>query len=448
MPDPRSGSSECQRDNSSPEEMSSRPVGRLKDKLAHAVARHGVPFSWSLLANVALAFYQWATLLLIARSSGPASLGEFALARSLATPAIALATMNGRAIQVSDVDRRFNFYHYVLLRSFLVALTVLGVTCVAYWTGGRHQAVLTFLVVLALALDALSDVALGQLQLSEQLDRIAVSGLARLLVGALLLSMCVLSHADVTTVALTLVGTSLLVMMGVDLPFAKATLRKPPAGTCARREIGRAMVALFHLSLPLAPKPFLAALFVNIPRYSIARWAGLSALGQYAALTSVLQAAGMVQSAFSTSSYHRLALYHATCVAKFRRLTGVVVAVAAANGLGVVLLVVVAGRFLVSTLYGSQFLTSPLLFPLLAIGNAIFLLASAVEGVVTSARRFTVQLPIYGATAVAIWVASSLVVPKAGLIGAAWAVISGMSVFALLFAGAARSVLAPSDRVS
>src|SRR5262249_26993039 len=84
--------------------------------------------AWLLSANMLYAAVQWGTLVALAKLGTPVTLGYFGLALAIATPSTMLAGFGLRAMQATDVQRRYAFADYLHLRLLgnLLALAIVA----------------------------------------------------------------------------------------------------------------------------------------------------------------------------------------------------------------------------------------------------------------------------------------------------------------------------------
>ena len=164
----------------------------------------------------------------------------------------------------------------------------------------------------------------------------------------------------------------------------------------------------------------LIVLLVNIPRYFVDHFAGERALGIFGALDYLGLVGTMVITAMGESAMPRLArCYAAGQTAAFARLLAKLVAVGAALGAVGVAIAILAGRPILSILYGPVYAEHSNVLVWTMIAAAIGYVAAAAGYGVTAAQYFRIQIPssllVAAVTAVACW----WLVPRAGLTGAA-----------------------------
>jgi len=66
-------------------------------------------FSWTFVGNVIYSGCQWAMLVALAKVGNPEMVGQYGLAMAIATPVLALSTLQLRAVLTTDVRKRIHF---------------------------------------------------------------------------------------------------------------------------------------------------------------------------------------------------------------------------------------------------------------------------------------------------------------------------------------------------
>ena len=383
-------------------------------------------FAWTLTGNVVYAGCQWGMLMAIAKLGTPAMLGQFALGLAIAGPVFIMAQLHLRAVQATDARHEYLFGHYFALRILGTAAALALVAAIAYFSGYRRQTALIVLVVgLAKAAESLSDVIYGLWQKRERLDQIAVAMMGRG-VGSLI--------ALAATLYLT--GSIVLAVGAMALWWALwlvtyergVATRMLAAGFSGERfrpawELDR-LKQLAWLVLPLGGVRLLMSLNPNLPRYFVEHRLGEAALGYFAAMAYIMVAGNTVTAALGQSAAPRLARYYISDRRAFVRLLLKMVLLAASLGAGGIVVAVVAGRPLLTLIYRADYAQHAHVLTWLMVAGAVSYVASMFGYGMTAARKFRVQVPlnigVTGVTALACW----LLVPRFGLQGAAYALLT------------------------
>src|SRR6516165_2263483 len=92
---------------------------------------------WTLAGNVIYAASQWGMLILLAKLSGPETVGQFALGLAITAPVFMLTNLQLRAVQATDARRDFLAGDYLALRLITTAVACLAVGVLALAGGFR-----------------------------------------------------------------------------------------------------------------------------------------------------------------------------------------------------------------------------------------------------------------------------------------------------------------------
>src|SRR5580765_595960 len=115
--------------------------------------------SWITIGNVVRAASQWAMIAVLAKFGTVEMLGQYSLGLAVTAPLMLLAGLQLNAVQVTDARNEFSFGDYLSLRGLTSIVALAVVRAIAVGSGfGQQTAHVVFLVGLAKAIDALSDV--------------------------------------------------------------------------------------------------------------------------------------------------------------------------------------------------------------------------------------------------------------------------------------------------
>jgi O-antigen/teichoic acid export membrane protein len=293
---------------------------------------------------------------------------------------------------------------------------------------------------LAKAFETLADVVFGLLQQAEDLRRIALSMLGK-------------GVASVAAVACVLAATGSLVAAIAAMALAWGAwlavwdLRNARRIAPLRASFdGRRLTRLAWIALPLGGVSALNSLIANVPRYAVERHLGTAALGHFAGLAYLLVAATQPVLAIAAAATPRLARHFAGDRDAYRVLT--------ARALGASACIVVAalaGRPFLALAYGPGWPDEAPILVWLAGAAALGFLSSALGAAITAARAFGPQLVAAALACVVCAAASEALIPRVGLVGAAWALLAGEAIraacLALVWLAATRATTDAADVV-
>lgn len=373
-------------------------------------------FAWTLAGNGVYGAGQWAVLSLVAKLGGAGMLGEYAWAVALSAPPVMLSHLNLRAVLATDSARRYPLGDYLAAR---LAATVAGLVVVAAIAAvaahDRRTAILVLLAGVAQSAETLSDLYYGAMQRRERMDLVARSMMARGVLSAAAPGAVLALGGGLMAALAALAGVRFLVLALYDR-------RRGTEGESRARTGRRAVRDILATALPLGAVLLLVSLNANLPRYAIERFRGLGELGAFAALASFMAAGSAVVNALGQAALPRLAdTFRRGDAREFRalalKLSAVVLALGAAGIAGAALL----GRPLLGLLFRPEYARYAGALVGLMAAAALVYAAGAFGYVVTGARAFKAQAPLFLGVAAASGAVSWLLVPRFGIAGAAWA---------------------------
>jgi O-antigen/teichoic acid export membrane protein len=373
-------------------------------------------FAAVFAGNAVFAAAQWATLSLVARLGGSEMLGQYALAVAIVSPVALFAHLNLRAVLATDVERTHPFGDYMAVRMGATAIGLAVILGLALLSG--HAWPVAPAIVLAgvvLAADHFSDICYGALQRRERMDQVARSTTAR---GALSLAAMGaalwITHSLLWAIAAQ-AAARIAVFLVYDRPAA--AVRESPH----RSGVG-AQAAILRAALPLGVVLMLITLSGNLPRYAIERRWGTVALGVFAAVASFQTIGAAVINPLGQTMTPRLARSFSEGNARlFLRLAAQLTGAACLLGAAGVGMALAVGRLALGIAYGPAFARYRGLLVWMMAAGILSYAGSALGYVITSARAFSSQAPLFVAVAAVAGVASWFLVPKLGLEGAALA---------------------------
>jgi O-antigen/teichoic acid export membrane protein len=185
---------------------------------------------------------------------------------------------------------------------------------------------------------------------------------------------------------------------------------------------------------------------VNLPRYLIEHELGEAALGHFAAMAYIIVAGNMVVGALAHSAAPRLSRRYVRELTAFKRLVWKLVQFGAALGAAGLLASIFFGRQILTALYKAEYAAHVGVFEWLMAAAAIGYVARFLVCSMTAARFLRAQAPLYALALVVLGVLSFWLIPRWGLLGAAWALTAGMA--ALLIGAAWVNVMAVRSRAA
>lgn len=403
-------------------------------------------FSWSLAGNVTYAGCQGAILVILAKLTIPEMVGRFALGLAITAPIIMLFNLQLREIQATDALEEYQFGNYLALRLITTALALIIITGISYW--GEYEfetAVLILAMGFSKAFQSISDVYYGFMQRYERLDRIAKSQIIKGVSSLCVMGIAVLTTGNVLWGVIGFAVCWALILTMYDMPSAAMIKENGLKNRFVLSPFFRSLLPVFDwqkllrlawLALPLGGVMWLTSLKPNIPRYFIEHYCGERYLGIFAALAYLHAVSNTVVSALGQSAMPRLADYHASGqFLKFRQLLLRLIGLGGAIGLAGVIISMFAGRLILSLMYGPDYADHVDVFIWLMFSGALVFIATFLIYGVIVFRFFRVQMLLYILVTSVTCIASWLLIPRFGILGAAYAVTAGSSVQVIGSAG-------------
>jgi len=394
-------------------------------------------FSWTFVGNLVYAGSQWGMLVVLAKLGSPEMVGQFTLGFAVTAPVMIFSNLALRQVQATDTKHEYLFSDYLGLRLITTAFALIFITGITLIAGYRLQASLIILVVgLAKALESISDLFYGLLQHHEQMDRIAISQISRGILSLFLLGLGVYLTGSILWGAIGLMIAWVIVLASYDIRSGALILNKAlllvPEGKVSKNlatalqprwEMGT-LRSLLWLTLPLGLATMLNSLNTNIPRYFIERYLGERDLGIFAAISYLLLSGSTVVSALGQSASPQLAkLYSAGNWKAFRKLLLKLATIGALLGGTGVLIALLAGQQLLAIFYKPEYAEYVDVFVWLMVAAAVNYVGSFAGYGMTASHYFKLQPIIYATSAVLTTIVSFLLIPKYGLLGAAWEIL-------------------------
>lgn len=396
-----------------------------------------VNFSWMLAGSVVYSACQWGELVVLTKLGSPTMVGQFALGLSIVVPIMALATLKTRLVQATDAQGDYTYAHYLTLRLLttgLAAVCLVGAVVLSDYDRDTNLVILAVMV--AKAIESISDIVYGLFQQQERMDRMAKSLLLRGPLSLIALGLGVKLTGEVFWGVMAMALVWGLVLVLYDFRNAALLSREHESSVRGKGHPvtwrdglqmnweWRSLMSLAWLALPLGIVVALESFSANIPRYFVERELGLYFLGIFAALAYLKRAGVIVVTALGLSASSRLAVYFAGGERRaFWRLLLKLVALGAAVGLAGLLLIALFGEPLLSLMYQPEYARYGTVMLVLMAASAVDYMATSLDYGVTAARCFRRQMVLYALMVGAILVCSAYLIPLWGLMGAALAML-------------------------
>jgi O-antigen/teichoic acid export membrane protein len=384
-------------------------------------------FSWTFLGNLIYAGCQWGMLIVLAKLGNAEMVGQFTLGLAMSAPVFMLSNLQLRAVQATDIKHNYHFGHYLALRLFTVICSLVFIFGLAIFSGYGQETIYIILIIgIAKAFESISDLFYGLFQRHERMDWLAQSTIAKGILSLLVLGSLIhfTNNLTVSIIGLTASWASVLVayeypkcqfLIGGELGQRVSVLQVQPIWD------GKVLWPLVKLAFPLGFVMMLISLNTNIPRYFIESYLGQRELGIFAAMSYLPVAGGTVVNAFGQSALPKLSQYfdQGNRIAFWTLLkklmgTGIVLAI---SGL---IISSFCGRQILTVLYRPEYAEYTDVFVWVMVAAGFGYLGNYLGYGATATRAFQgLTIPYLMVTILSLSV-SWLLIPKFGLIGAAW----------------------------
>ena len=371
---------------------------------------------------------QWSMVSILAKLGNVDMVGRYALALAITVPVLMFAQLNLRALLATDSKGEYPFGAYLHLRRLMLSLAVAGIAAFALWRGGlAGDSPAIVLVGCAQAIEWLSDTYHGLMQQRERLDRVAMSLIARglLSVAALASALWFTGDLAIGLAAVLVARAAVLLIYDSNLGVAGLLAAQPSDDASAAPSPG-VLWTLFRAALPLGAVLVLVSLVSNAPRYFIALEWNTRELGYFSALASLITAGSLFVNAIGQAATPRLAkLFSAGEREAFWKLTAQMLLAGALLSALAVAGAVVFGRAILTLAYKSDYADRVELLVWIMLAGGVGYIASLLGYAITAARRFREQVPLHAAVLGTTAASAAVLIPRAGLNGAAMAMALG-----------------------
>ncbi|MBL8177156.1 MAG: hypothetical protein JNK48_20950 [Bryobacterales bacterium] len=381
--------------------------------------------AWMTFGNIAQAAAQWGIVVVLARLGSPHDVGAYALALAIVSPVFLFSNMHLRTLLATDIARHTETGNYLTLR-----VTASATATAFLFVGALAQASPQGLALVGLtvvkAFETISELLYGEMQRSEQMDRIGRSMIARW-GGSLVATALVMYWSHSLLGCLTAMAAISAAVAAVDMQAVRASCR-----WSTWENVGR----LAASAAPLGLLMLMVSLNASIPRYFLAGWDSPSAVGIFAALSYISIALNTLVIATGQAAGTAMARsFWLGNRSSFMRQASKLIALALTLGLGGIGIALWCGKSILLLLYGVPFAAESKSFLWLMLAGALSYVVSALGYLLAAARCYYPQLPTLvlasACTAACCWVW----IPTHGVSGAAMAQSAGYGLQLVLSIG-------------
>jgi O-antigen/teichoic acid export membrane protein len=374
--------------------------------------------SYMLVGNMVYALSQWGIIMALAKLGSARMVGEFTFGLAVTAPLIFIFDLQLRSVIATDTKNEFSFRQYLTLKgvsSFLVILVLVGIVLLGDFDG--QAALVIFLIGVAKLIESIIELHYGLFQKHERMELIAKSLIIRGILSLLAISILIITTNSLVFAVTGFALAWLMIFIFIERPKAKKLVSTD-------EQSQQSIKKLFLTSLPLGIVIMMISLYTNIPRYVIEHTISTEAVGYFSALFYIVTAGNLVINAIGQTISPRLAIYFSQQeYAKFSKLIITFVCIGGLYGLTGTFLAIFIGKFILGLVYTEDYTAYHHVFVLLMISGMVLYASSFLGYALTSMRKFKIQPFLALGWVISALVLSNLLIPKFGLVGAAYVAI-------------------------
>lgn len=373
---------------------------------------------WLLSGNILFAFSQWLMLIFFSRMSSAEQLGYYSYALAITAPIFLLTNLQLRPLLVADFNTEnvFKFSQYFSLR--LITTIIASLISLFFVNWNNKVALLIFILVIATkGLESISDIIYAFYNAKKQTHFISKS-LSIKSILIIIISFVTLYLTN--NIFYSLTGTVIayiFILIFIDIRQNNRLLKNIKFVDSHLRNI-------ILTGLPLGISVMLISLQTNIPRYFLESYLSVKFVGIYTVFYYFLIIGGIIiNSICQYLSPYFSEFYRNNELEKLKKSIFQASAFALLLGFLGLIVSILLHSFIIETIYGNDFVKYSYLLPYVMFAG-IFSYLSVVSGyLLTSLKLFKVQMPIFLALVLFTTIYSYILIPKFGLLGAAYTTI-------------------------
>lgn len=386
---------------------------------------------WSVLANIIYGAGRICVIVLLTHFFSTQQVGQVLFALAILTPICYFLNLETRSVYVTDAQRTFGAGDFFTLRLFssavFLTLVIAALSVLYSKSPWQSLAIIFFLAGLRIS-EGIGDVYLGVLQKGERLKEWAISQMLK--TACILTSMFLLSitTSNVVWALAGWTGATLFITLTYDRSRAGRVIpiRLDLKGTTLRDLIRRAF--------PLGMFVTVAILNQQVGQYYLKVKFDFSAVAYYGVLLMYVSGMTTLQNGINQAILSRLASRFADSLGRYWLLLGRVIGVSFLTTLVATVLVAWQGRRFLGWLHGPEYAEFSREFGIVILFGGLLLIAMTLGDAVVAAQRFKSRLMAAVAGIVTHILGCAVMVPKLGLMGAAWSAVASAVMSAVICA--------------
>ena len=387
-------------------------------------------FFWIFLGSAFYMFCQFGILVILNKKGSSSLVGQFSLAMAISAPITLFFNLQLRQLLSTDAIGKYSLGDYFMLRTIASILNFLVIASIAFYRIEDPAEIRAVIIIVGLfkTLETCSEIPFGLLQRFECVRFIAYSQIAKgfLILISTLISVMIFQSLVLCVAALAL--QQLIVFCLLDLRAAQRVKDRALAEVSFKADRLLAhewnMRRVLRLNLEALPLGFTAmfiSLNINIPMYFLEQNLGLEILGIYTSLSYLIRSLQLISGSLGRAIAARLSTYYISGrVDLFFQLLAKMML--ATIGIGLVGLVAAyfCSDFVLSLLFNDSYREYKSLFMLLLVNLVLVSMVVFLGNGLTAGRMLNAQPVIFGGAMVFCFVLSGWLVPRYGMMGAAY----------------------------
>ena len=381
--------------------------------------------AWSLLGTIVYMGSQWGILILLAKLGSARMVGQVALALAISAPVFFLTNLGLRQVLATDRRAEHSVRDYVKTRLWTALVGwLITVSLGGLFASDREALYVVVWIAVAKLFEACSDLCYGFFQRAERLDRVGQSNSTRGLAAFGMVALGLINGLGAVSAAIGWAVGWGLVLLVFDLPLARRALTVEGAEISASDEAmpTKGGWQLVREALPLGIAGMWVMLNLNMPRYWLSHSHGEAALGIFAAAAYLPLGGRRVLEAIGQAATPRMARYWAEGEwGAYRKLLLQLLVIGFAALTAGLIVVAIFGAEILRLLYTEEYAAHATVFTWLMLSWGLRYPGSFLTSGIIAARRFRLVAWAHFPSLLAAVTFGALLIPRYGLIGAAWA---------------------------
>ena len=381
-----------------------------------------------MVSSLSNAMLQFLIMVAIARLSGSAATGEYALAQSYMLPAMFLGMLGLRQQALMDLNGEYDGSDFYAVRSFYASLLFLIVAGIVWVCEGWHIAAIALAFAVVKMLDGYTEISIAIMQRASRFKLIALSSGLRMIAGSAAFAIAYALSGHIVFSLLVLAGVLLINTLALEYRRARRLIAFQRTLFTRTAEAKSARRALLTFGIPLSISIVVSNLQLSGVRIMLEQYRNASDLGHFSVIMQLITVGLLVVSSFSTA--YLPALRHAFVERRLRAFARILLMLSALIVgciTGGAILSYAIGDWLMVSIFGREFAGLQGLLLAACAASIPFYLCTIIAQAATACRLSYGQILINAVGLLGIIGIGWLSIPATGTYGAFTALGGGLS---------------------